>query len=382
MDQHAGTPGSGEDFGNGAGFVLGGDPLPLTVPARIYVCGITPYDVTHLGHAATFVWSDVLARVVRMTGSRTVVTRNVTDVDDVLTRTAVERDVSYDEFGLRQEFWFDRTMADLHVRAPDHSPRARHHVRHVIALAQVLIAVGAAYERDGHVYFRGAGVPDTAGLDRDTALALAAEYGDAPDDPRRDDPFDVAVWKPSDGVYPAWPSPWGPGRPGWHAECAAMAAATLGGVVDVLAGGADLAFPHHAYQSAMAAAATGAGLFARRGFRVGTVRVDGAKMAKSTGNLVLVQDLLGSASGAALRLLLLDRPWSATWDYRPEDVALATQRLEELYVAAGRKTGSTSAVRAVHDALVTDLGVPSALEIALAEGGDAARLAIRTLALQ
>ncbi|MDQ4116731.1 MAG: cysteine--tRNA ligase [Actinomycetota bacterium] len=382
MDQHTPTPDGGADFGTGAGFVLGGDPLPLTVPSRIYVCGITPYDVTHLGHAATFVWSDVLARVVRMTGSRAVVTRNVTDVDDVLTRTAVERDVSYDEFGLRQEFWFDRTMADLQVRAPDHTPRARHHVRHVIALAQVLIAVGAAYERDGYVYFRGTGVPQAAGLDRDAALALAAEYGDEPDDPRRDDPFDVAVWKRSDGFHPAWPSPWGPGRPGWHAECAAMAVATLGGVVDVLAGGADLAFPHHAYQSAMAAAATGAGLFARRGFRVGTVRIDGAKMAKSTGNLVLVQDLLGTASGAALRLLLLDRPWSETWDYRPEDVALATQRLEELYVAAGRKTGSTTAARAVHDALVTDLDVPSAVRTALAEGGDAARLLIGTLALQ
>ena len=380
MDQQTGS--ADGDFGSGAGFVLAGEPLPLTVPARIYVCGITPYDVTHLGHAATFVWSDVLARVVRMTGSRTVVTRNVTDVDDVLTRTAVERDVSYDEFGLRQEFWFDRTMADLHVRAPDHTPRARHHVRHVIALAQALIAVGAAYERDGFVYFRGAAVPDAAGLDRDTALALAAEYGDEPDDPRRDDPFDVAVWKPSDGIHPAWPSPWGPGRPGWHAECAAMAAATLGGVVDVLAGGADLAFPHHAYQSAMAAAATGAGLFARRGFRVGTVRVDGAKMAKSTQNLVLVQDLLGTASGAALRLLLLDRPWSESWEYRPEDVALATQRLEEVYVAAGRKTGSTAAVRAVHDALVADLDVPAAVGTALAEGGDAARLVIRTLALQ
>jgi L-cysteine:1D-myo-inositol 2-amino-2-deoxy-alpha-D-glucopyranoside ligase len=381
MDHQLETPAAG-DFGNGAGFVLGGEPLPLTVPSRIYVCGITPYDVTHLGHAATFVWADVLARVIRMTGGRTLVSRNVTDVDDVLTRTAVERDVAYDEFGLRQEFWFDRTMADLHVRPPDHAPRARHHVRHVIALAQALVATGAAYERDGYVYFRGAGVPEAAGLDRDTALALAAEYGDEPDDPRRDDPFDVAVWKPSDGVHPAWPSPWGPGRPGWHAECAAMAAATLGGVVDVLAGGADLEFPHHAYQSAMAAAATGAGLFARRGFRVGTVRIDGAKMAKSTGNLVLVQDLLGSASGAAIRMLLLDRRWDAEWDHRPDDVAFATQRLEELYVAAGRKTGSDAALAAVHDALVTDLDVPSAVQTALADGGDAARLVIRTLALQ
>ncbi|SFN94122.1 cysteinyl-tRNA synthetase [Pseudonocardia ammonioxydans] len=370
------------DFPAGAGLVLDGTPLPLTTPARIYVCGITPYDVTHLGHAATFVWADVLARVVRMAGTPTEVTRNVTDVDDVLTRTAVERDVAYDEFGLRQEFWFDRSMADLHVRPPDHAPHARHHVRHVIALARTLLATGHAYERDGTVYFRGAGVPGAAGLDRGTALRLAAEYGDEPDDPRRDDPFDVPLWKPSDGVHPAWPSPWGPGRPGWHAECAAMALASLGGVVDVLAGGADLAFPHHAYQSAMAAAATGAGLFARRGFRAGVVSVDGAKMAKSTGNLVLVQDLLGTASGAALRLLLLDRPWAQPWEFRTADVHVAARRLEELYVAAGRKPGSPAAVDAVRDALLTDLDVPSALGTALEAGGDAARLVIGTLALQ
>ncbi|MBP2364548.1 cysteine--tRNA ligase [Pseudonocardia parietis] len=370
------------EFPDGAGLVLGGAPLPLTTPARIYVCGITPYDVTHLGHAATFVWADVLARVVRMAGTATEVSRNVTDVDDVLTRTAVEREVGYDEFGLRQEFWFDRAMADLNVRAPEHAPHARHHVRHVVALTRALLATGDAYERGGTVYFRGAGVPAAAGLDRDTALALSTEYGDEPGDPQRDDPFDVPLWKPSDGVHPAWPSPWGPGRPGWHAECAAMALASLGGVVDVLAGGADLTFPHHAYQSAMAAAATGAGLFARRGFRVGVVSVDGAKMAKSTGNLVLVQDLLGSVPGAALRLLLLDRPWSRPWEYRAEDLAVAGGRLEELYVAAGRKPGSPAAVDAVRDALLTDLDVPAALGTALEAGGDAARLVIRTLALQ
>ncbi len=373
---------AGPGVGHPAGLVLNGAPLPLTLPTRIYVCGITPYDVTHLGHASTFVWADALTRIVQMAGTTTEMTRNVTDVDDVLTRAAAEREVGYDEFGLRQEFWFDRTMADLHVRAPDHAPHARHHVRHVIALAAALLAAGAAYEREGTVYFRGAGVPAAAGLDRDRALALAREYGDEPDDSGRDDPFDVPVWRPSDGVHPAWPSPWGPGRPGWHAECAAMAVATLGGVVDVLAGGADLAFPHHAYQSAMVAAVTGAGTFARRAFRVGVVDVDGAKMAKSTGNLVLVQDVLGSTSGAALRMLLLNRPWAQGWEYRADELTPATQRLEELYVAAGRKPGSPTAVGAAQAALLTDLDVPRAVETALEAGGDAARLVIRTLALQ
>ncbi|MET0189776.1 MAG: cysteine--tRNA ligase [Pseudonocardia sediminis] len=367
---------------SGTGFVLGGAPLPLTVPTRMYVCGITPYDVTHLGHASTFVWADALARVVRMTGTDTVVSRNVTDVDDVLTRTALDRGRTYDEFGLRQEFWFDRAMSELHVGAPEHSPHARHHVRHVVALASALLEAGAAYERDGFVYLRGAGVPSAAGLDRASALALSAEYGDDPDDVRRDDPFDVPVWRPSGDGHPAWPSPWGPGRPGWHAECAAMAMATLGGVVDVLAGGADLEFPHHAYVAAMAGAATGARPFARRQFRVGTVGLDGTKMAKSTGNLVLVQDLLEQTSGAALRMLLLDRSWSQAWDFRSAEIDMAAERLEELYVAAGRKPGSSSATAAVSAALLHDLDVPTAVNLGIDAGGDAARLVIRTLALQ
>jgi cysteinyl-tRNA synthetase len=361
--------------------VLAGEPLPLTNPARIYVCGITPYDVTHLGHASVFVWTDVIRQVIRMTGVDTVLTRNVTDVDDVLTRAAAERGRPYEEFGLIQEYWFDRDMAALHVRPPTHAPHARHHVEHVARLAAALLATGAAYERDGHVYFRGSGVPGAAGLTAEDAWALSAEYGDRPDDPLREDPFDVPVWQPSGPDDPAWPSPWGPGRPGWHAECAAMALATLGGVVDVLAGGADLAFPHHAYQVAMAEAATGVGRFARRQVHVGTVRLGGAKMAKSTGNLVLVSDLLGSAPGAAVRLMLLDRRWNQAWEYRPGALQDATRLLEELY-AAGATRGSNDAAEAgVRAALLDDLDVPTAVRIAIEAGGDPARHLIRTLAL-
>jgi L-cysteine:1D-myo-inositol 2-amino-2-deoxy-alpha-D-glucopyranoside ligase len=353
---------------------LAGRPLPLTVPARLYVCGITPYDVTHLGHAATFVWADAVARVVRMTGVETVVTRNVTDVDDVLTRTAAERGRAFDEFGLTQEYYVERDMAALHVRPPTHTPHARHHVAHVVRLAIALLAADAAYEREGFVYFRG------SALARDGGLDLLADNGDDPHDPLRDDPYDVPVWRPSGEGDPAWPSPWGPGRPGWHAECAAMALATLGGVVDVLAGGADLEFPHHAYQVAMASAATGAAPFARRELRAGTVGVAGEKMAKSTGNLVLVGDLLRETSGAAVRLMLLDRAWSEPWEYRPEAVDEASSLLERLYVAAGRR--GERGVTEVRAALLDDLDVPRALRIAVDEGGDAARQALRTLALQ
>lgn len=363
---------------------LCGAPVPLAVPARLYVCGITPYDVTHLGHASTFVWADTVARVMRMTGIDTVVARNVTDIDDELTRAAEERGRSYDEFGLSQEFTVDQDLAALHVRRPDHVPHARHHVRHVVALASALLVAGAAYERGGGVWFRGSAVPAAAGLDADAALALARANGDDPDDPRREDPFDVPVWWPADDRGPAWPSPWGPGRPGWHAECAAMALATLGGTVDVLIGGADLAFPHHAYQVAMAAAATGATPYARRRMPVGTVHVDGAKMAKSTGNLVLVGDLLGHHRhpGAALRLLLLDRPWAQDWEYWPKDLDVAAERLDRLYRAAATGGGSDADVAGVRAALLDDLDVPTAMGIALDAGGAAARQVARTLALQ
>jgi cysteinyl-tRNA synthetase len=363
-----------------AGLRLAGAPLPVLGTARIYTCGITPYDVTHLGHAATFVWADVLTSVLAAAGAEVVSTRNVTDVDDVLTRAAESRGRHYDEFALNQEFLFERDMQALRVHRPTVAPRARHHVGSVQQLAAALLAAGAAYERDGSVYFRGAEVAERAGLERDRALELSAAFGDDPTDPRKDDPFDVPVWRPSGEADPAWPSPWGWGRPGWHAECAAMAAATLGLAVDVLVGGEDLAFPHHAYQAAMVEAAAGVTPFARRRLHVGAVRRDGVKLAKSTGNLILVADLLESHAPSAVRLLLLDRPWSRAWDVDLRQLDDAAARLERLYAAAARADGERGR-EAVLAALLDDLDVPRALALAEEEGGAAARFLLRVLSL-
>lgn len=351
-------------------------------PARFYVCGITPYDVTHLGHATTFVWADAAAAILRLAGAETLTCRNITDVDDVLTRAAEQRGRHYDEFALEQEFLFGRDMAALRVRRPEHEPRARHHVGRVVQLALALLARGHAYERDGTVYFRGTGVPAKAGLTTERATELAAEFGDRPDDPARDDPFDVPVWRLSTDDAPGWPSPWGRGRPGWHAECAAIALGMLGPAVDILAGGADLTFPHHAYQAAMVEAATGVGPFARTQFQVGTVTVSGAKMAKSTGNLVLVAELLKHHLAAAVRLLILNRPWRQSWDFRATDIDAQVCQLEALYSAAGTARPSDTATDAVIAALVNDLDVPAAIAIAEEAGGEAARLVLRTLALR
>ena len=294
---------------------IGGTDLPVLDRARIYCCGITPYDVTHLGHAATFVWVDVLTRVLGAIGVNAQLCRNVTDVDDVLFAAAEHSGSAYDAFASVQQYRFDQDMTSLGVRDPQFAPRARRNVGQVIRLAAALLEVGAAYLRDGSVYFRGADTAGVAGLSRDDAEALAAEYGARLDDPAKDDKLDVAVWRRSAAGEPGWPSPWGTGRPGWHAECAAMSLSVLGLAVDVLCGGADLRYPHHAYQIAMAQAVTGVRPFARARFSVGVVSLDGAKMAKSTGNLVLVSEVLADHPAAALRLCLLDRPWAQGWDY-------------------------------------------------------------------
>ena len=359
---------------------LTGEPLPLVGRARLYVCGITPYDVTHLGHAATFVWADLTAAVLRAAGVEVTCCRNVTDVDDVLTETASVRGRDPSEFGLYQEYLFDKDMAALGVSRPAYQPRARHHVVQVQQLAAALLAGGHAYARDGFVHLRGAATVARAGLSPERARELSAEYGDDPGDPGREDPLDVPVWRPSADGQPAWPSPWGPGRPGWHAECAAMALTVFGGGIDILAGGADLAFPHHAYQAAMVEAATSIVPFSRARLHIGTVYQDGAKMAKTTGNLTLLADLLRDHEPAAVRLLLLDRPWRDAWEYRVDDLHAAAAKLERLYAAAGRPSGHAGAGEVIA-ALLDDLDVPRAVAIALDSGGEAARQLIRTLSL-
>ncbi|MHC1560340.1 class I tRNA ligase family protein [Actinomycetospora sp. C-140] len=358
---------------------LAGDPVPLVGRARAYVCGITPYDTTHLGHAATFVWADVATRVLRRVGIEVVSCRNVTDVDDVLDAAAERAGARFDSFAAVGQFRFDRDMTALGVRPPTHEPRAHNHVDGVVALASALIERGAAYERDGAVLFR---------ADRIPAPSPSRSPSPDPDEtsaeapwPGADDPGDALVWRPAAPGEAAWPSPWGDGRPGWHAECAAMALTVLGPAVDLHVGGADLRHPHHTVQAAMAEALTGVHPFARARLHVGTVRVEGRKMAKSAGNLVLVGELLETHSAAAVRLLLLDRAWAEPWDVDTGALDAAEARLERLYAAAARHVEGDVASGAVLDRLLDDLDVPGALAVAEESGGDAARTALAVLGL-
>jgi cysteinyl-tRNA synthetase len=347
----------------------------------MYICGITPYDVTHLGHAATYIWADAAERVLRWQGHAVTVARNVTDVDEVLFAEAHRRGEPPTMMAALQRASFEASMSKLRVRRPDHDPTATQSVGNVIQLAAALLVKDAAYLRNGTVYARTARAAEVAGLSRPAALERAAEYRDDPDDPDKDDPLDVAVWqatagRPNEDI--SWPSPWGAGRPGWHAECAAMVLALFGGGVDLHCGGADLEFPHHACESVLAEAATGVAPFARAWLRAGTVCNDGVKMAKSTQNLVLVDDVLRDHSVAAVRLLCLNRPWAQSWSYASGELDAMAGLLEELYSAAG-KPGGRSAAAATE--LLNDLDVPRAIAVALEDGGAAARTLVEVLGL-
>ena len=360
---------------------LAGHDLQPVGPLRVYACGITPYDVTHVGHAATFVWADVIGAVAHAAGSDVVLARNVTDVDDVLTESARAQGWHFDELALTQEYLFDRDMKALRVAAPALSPHARSHIVAVIRLASRLLATGDAYESDGHVWFRGAHTPEAAGLDPQTALEASHAYGDQDVTVERESVFDVPIWRPSGEDDPAWPSPWGWGRPGWHAECAAMAMCSMGSSIDVLVGGSDLAFPHHAYQTRMVEAASSVHPFARSVVHVGEVRLDGAKMAKSTGNLVLVTDLMERFEGGAIRLGLLARRWWEPWDCTDEVFAGAAMTVTALVAAAGDAPAPRHHDE-VLDRLLDELDVPGAIALALDRGGAAAAYLLDVLRLR
>jgi cysteinyl-tRNA synthetase len=362
--------------------VIGGTPVRSVGVTRVYACGMTPYETAHVGHAATFVWVDAAVRVLRALGHRTELCRNVTDVDDALTAAAARSDTPYDELAAVQQFDVDRRLGALGVARPTYEPRAHAFVREVVALAQGLLEAGAGYESGGTVYYRGRDVPESAGLNPERALALIRASGDDVDDRHRESPFDTPVWRASaDPAAPGWPSPWGRGRPGWHAECTAMTLATFGSSVDLHAGGMDLRFPHHAYESALGESFTGVTPFARVWMHIGQVGVGGEKMSKSAGNCTNVADLLTSHSPAAIRLALIDRPFADSWDYSTAAVEQAAARMEELHSAAGRSGESASAEESIRQALADNLDVPRAVQLAIEAGGSAARLTLDVLGL-
>ncbi|MDI7277809.1 MAG: cysteine--tRNA ligase, partial [Anaerolineae bacterium] len=286
-------------------------------PIGLYVCGITPYDATHLGHAFTYCSYDVLVRFLEWQGVPVRYVQNVTDIDDdVLRRSRAERE-DWRTLGDRWVRRFIDDMIALNVRPPDLYPRATEAIPEMIRAIEVLLGRRLAYERDGWVYFRARSAPFGAlsYLSPRDWLRVAEERGNDPHDPRKEAPLDFVLWQAQAPGEPAWPSPWGPGRPGWHIECSTLATLHLGPCIDVHGGGADLAFPHHEAEIAQSESLTGCRPFARVWMHTAMVWFEGAKMSKSLGNLVMVPDLLGRYSADALRLYLSGQHYREPWSH-------------------------------------------------------------------
>jgi L-cysteine:1D-myo-inositol 2-amino-2-deoxy-alpha-D-glucopyranoside ligase len=343
-----------------------------TGTATLYVCGITPYDATHLGHANTYLAYDTLIRLWIDGGFEVRYAQNVTDVDDPLLERAALTGVDWRELAEQQVELFRGDMESLRIVPPDHYVAVTDTIAEVADAVARLLDDGVAYRVDSDVYFDNARAAsavwtlgDESRLDRATMLALSAQRGGDPEREGKRDALDPLLWRGERDGEPSWPSPVGPGRPGWHIECSVIAQQCLGTPITVQGGGSDLVFPHHEFSAGHAAALTGrplAGLYAHAGM----VGYDGEKMSKSLGNLVLVSRLVDEGTDPrAIRLSLLAHHYRADWEWTRGELANAECRLATWEAWAANSTGAGTAdaplVEALRTALASDLDTPAAL---------------------
>ncbi len=335
--------------------------------ARLYVCGITPYDATHLGHANTYVAFDLLNRAWRDAGHDVHYVQNVTDVDDPLLERANATGVDWAELATAQTDLFREDMAALRVLAPAEYIGAVESIPMVVEMVEHLRDRGCVYDVDGDLYFSVHSDPrfgEVSGLDEQEMLRLFAERGGDPDRPGKKDPLDCLLWQAERPGEPAWDSALGRGRPGWHVECAAIARRYLGQAFDVQGGGSDLVFPHHEMSASEAQAAYPGSLFARSYVHSGMVGYQGEKMSKSKGNLVLVSQLRGAGVDPVLvRLALLAHHYRSDWEWTEADLATAEERCTGWRAVVDRasRAQAEQLVDAVRTALADDLDAPAAL---------------------
>ena len=324
--------------------------LEVAAPGRraaLYACGITPYDATHLGHAATYVAWDLLIRAWRDAGHDVAYVQNVTDVDDPLLERADRDGEDWRELALREIARFRSDMAALRVLPPAHLIGAVEALPLIEEFNRVLASHGALYDLEGDTYFARTADPDfgsVSHLDIATMAELSAERGGDPSRPGKKDPLDPMVWLAARPGEPSWASDFGPGRPGWHVECAAISTAYLGASFDVQAGGSDLVFPHHEMSASHARVALGGQgdpVFARRYAHAGMVRLGGEKMSKSLGNLVFVSRLRADGTDPmAIRLAILAHHYRQDWDWTDAVLADAAARLARWRAAVAATGGS------------------------------------------
>lgn len=344
----------------------------------MYVCGPTVYSYAHIGNARPAVVFDVLARLLRREYPTLVYVRNITDIDDKINAAAKEQGVSITDITNNYTRAYHDDLEALGVLAPDFEPRVTHHMPQIIEMIDALLQAGHAYLAQHHVLFHVPSFADYGELshrNREDMLAGArVEVA-----PYKRDPADFVLWKPSGEDLPGWDSPWGRGRPGWHIECSTMAEVHLGDTIDIHGGGHDLIFPHHENENAQSVCAHNGVPFCRYWVHNGLITVEGEKMAKSVGNILLVRDLLQQAPGEAIRLALLNAHYRGPLDWTEEGVLQARRSLDRLYQAL-RDMDDVPVVddisqreipRTFLDCLRDDLNTPKALAVLFGLARDA-----------
>ena len=338
----------------------------------VYVCGITPYDTTHLGHAFTYVSIDILIRYLESQGLKVRYAQNVTDIDDDILRKAKEIGDDWRDVGDRWTAHYINDMKALNVRAPDYFPKATEYIDEIIVTVRDLLEAEVAYESGGSVYFNIDSWPEFGKLSkipRERMLSIANERGNFPDDPNKRDPLDFVLWQVQAPGEPAWESFWGPGRPGWHIECSTMSTRLLGDTVDFHSGGGDLRFPHHECEIAQVEPITGQKPFVRFWIHIAMVYHEGEKMSKSLGNLVMIHDMLQYWTPDALRLYLGCHHYRESWSYDEEELKLAAEWSDKCLSAvladggSGKNIESHSFWVAFTTALDSDLDTPTACKV-------------------
>ena len=338
-------------------------PLDLARPT-MYLCGPTVYNYAHIGNARGPVVFGVLAELLRRRYGTLAFARNITDVDDKINAAAAEQGVPISAITEHYAAIYRQDMGALGVRLPDLEPAATAHIGQIVAMIERLIEAGHAYEAEGHVLFAIQSYPDYGKLSRrdidDMRAGARIEVA-----PYKRDAGDFVLWKPSSADLPGWDSPWGRGRPGWHIECSAMAAAHLGETIDIHAGGNDLMFPHHENEIAQSECAHGGKVFARFWLHNGMLNFDGEKMAKSRGNIETVHELLKKHPAEALRYALLTAHYRQPLDWSNKLIEQCARTLDRLYGTlrdlAGIDAGAARIPDEIERILDDDLGTPQAL---------------------
>ena len=339
--------------------------VPFEPPhvVSMYTCGITPYDATHIGHAATFMAYDVLQRRLIDLGHEVRCVRNVTDVDDPLFAKARELGVHYLDLAAGEEARFERDMEALNALPVYSTPRASSAIADIRGFIGMVLERGYAYVVDGSVYFDVSKSPNFGTIshyDRQKMLDLARERGGDVDNPNKRDPLDFVLWHPSASDEPSWEAVWGAGRPGWHIECSALALRELGETIDLHGGGSDLIYPHHECERAQSEAATGSP-FVKHWMHVAMVFMDGAKMSKSLGNLVFVDALRKLWDPRAIRLAIINNHYRFEWEWDETHMPLALERLQAWQESVNFPQ-DPSTLEAVRAHLDNDLDTPRALQ--------------------